>query len=120
MFTFSHDVVGKCRREVGIAGDYAGHHCSWCFKTPDEVRTKLISQNLADGPRYGRMKEKLDLDYIKRLTETGEWFDGTKPTREVNSDEIKDFAPKYVLEYWKKYEYLLKRGTDSSINRTTT
>ena len=56
--------------QIGYLNHYAGHHCSWCF-TPEGIRTKLISAQKADTPRWGDYAEKLDLSYISELIHTG-------------------------------------------------
>ena len=63
---------------LGGLGHYGGWHCSWCYE-PQGIRQKLVSAQRHDKPRWGDYPEKLDLDYIARLVEEGEWFDGKRP-----------------------------------------
>ena len=63
---------------LGGLGHYGGWHCSWCYQ-PEGIRLKLVSAQRHDKPRWGDYPEKLDLDYIAGLVETGEWFDGKRP-----------------------------------------
>ena len=55
-----------------ILGNYAGHHCSWCY-SPEGIRTKLISAQRADQPRWGDDPEKLQVQARPRrcLTDGG-------------------------------------------------
>jgi beta-1,4-mannosyl-glycoprotein beta-1,4-N-acetylglucosaminyltransferase len=56
--------------KMGIVGDYAGHHCSWCFP-PEGILVKLMSAQRADTPRWGDYPEKLEINYISNLIKTG-------------------------------------------------
>ena len=98
----SHDV----RR--WFFGDYeyfAGWHCSSCFD-PEGIRTKFTSAINADFPRWGSLPEKMDLNYIKRLIENGEWFDGTSSVLKSDmNDEL--YAPQYMLRNKDKYKDIL-------------
>jgi len=64
--------------DIGKLGKYAGFHCSWCYR-PEGIRTKLLSAQKHDKPRWGDYPEKTELPYIARLIRDGEWFDGGKP-----------------------------------------
>lgn len=92
--------------EIGIAGDYAGHHCSWCFP-PEGIAVKLRSAQRADLPRWGDYPEKLDLSYITNLVQRGKWFDGSAPLSLVTPQDDPDFAPDYVLKHAKLFQFLL-------------
>lgn len=92
--------------EMGTDGNYAGHHCSWCYD-PSGIRIKLISAQKADGPRWGDYPEKLDLSYIITLIQDGKWFDGSKPFKLILQSEEPDFAPLQILEHFDNYTDLL-------------
>jgi len=53
--------------------DVTGWHCSWCFDV-DGIRTKLVSAQKGDFPRWGDYPAKLNASYIKRLISHGIWF----------------------------------------------
>lgn len=59
--------------------------------------------------RWGDYPEKLDLDYIANLIETGGWFDGKHPLIKVDKRKTPDriYAPNYFLDNEDKFEYLL-------------
>jgi hypothetical protein len=56
--------------QVGVGGDYAGFHCSWC-SSPEAISIKLRSAIHQDFPRWGDYPEKLDLAYIAGLIKNG-------------------------------------------------
>ena len=56
--------------KIGVKGDYAGFHCSWC-STAEGISIKLRSAIQADLPRWGDNPENLKLDHINKLIETG-------------------------------------------------
>ena len=56
--------------QIGVDGDYAGFHCSWC-STPEGISVKMQSAIHQDFPRWGDFPEKLDINYITNLTKTG-------------------------------------------------
>ena len=56
--------------QIGYSHNYAGHHCSWCFK-PEGIREKLLAAQKSDTPRWGDYPEKLDLNYINSLIKEG-------------------------------------------------
>lgn len=93
---------------LGGIGDYAGWHCSWCYPPPG-IKHKLQSAQRHDKPRWGDYPEKLDLDYIANLIETGGWFDGKHPLIKVDKRKTPDriYAPNYFLDNEDKFEYLL-------------
>ena len=62
--------------EIGKLGHFAGYHCSWCY-SPEGIRTKLLSAQKHDKPRWGDYPEKTDLNYIAELIKTGGWFFST-------------------------------------------
>ncbi|XP_078467134.1 beta-1,4-mannosyl-glycoprotein 4-beta-N-acetylglucosaminyltransferase [Lampetra planeri] len=96
------------RWSVGTASRHAGWHCSWCFP-PEGVRTKLVSAQNGDFPRWGDYPEKLDMDYIKNLIRTGGWFDGTGAgILPLANPAEKMYAPWYVLENPKRFGHLLR------------
>ena len=49
---------------------YAGYHCSWCL-TPEGISVKLQSAIHQDFPRWGDYPDKLDIEYLTNLTQTG-------------------------------------------------
>jgi len=93
---------------LGDLGHYGGWHCSWCYN-PQGIRQKLVSAQRHDKPRWGDYPEKLDLDYIARLVEEGEWFDGKRPFIRVDRRKTPDdvYAPPYFLENEDRFEYLM-------------
>jgi len=93
--------------EIGLPGNYAGHHCSWCF-SPEGIKLKLLSAQRADTPRWGDFPEKLDLNYIQSLTRKGLWFDGQKPLGLALQDEELDFAPEFVFKHYSNFKSLLE------------
>jgi len=93
---------------LGTIGHYAGFHCSWCY-TPEGIRTKLMSAQKHDKPRWGDYPEKLNLTYIEGLISKGGWFDGSKPFIAVKRRSTPSYiyAPQYMLDNEDKFEYLL-------------
>ncbi|XP_065108939.1 beta-1,4-mannosyl-glycoprotein 4-beta-N-acetylglucosaminyltransferase a [Paramisgurnus dabryanus] len=92
---------------IGSPVHYAGWHCSWCFR-PEGIYHKLISAQNGDFPRWGDYSDKLKLNYIEELIRTGGWFDGSTPQYPPTDHKEHMYAPKYLLENYKKYSYLLK------------
>ena len=94
--------------DVGKLGHYAGYHCSWCY-SPDGIRTKLLSAQKHDKPRWGDYPEKTNLSYIANLIHTGGWFDGTRPfIQELFTPDKKFYAPQYMLEHRDRFRHLLE------------
>jgi len=106
-YTKTHDKLKEWT--LGASPYYAGHHCSWCTD-PQGIRLKLETAQRHDKPRWGDYPEKLDLDYIQGLIETGGWFDGSRPFipahRALGDESV--YAPKYFVDNWEKYKYLLE------------
>ncbi|XP_026887676.2 beta-1,4-mannosyl-glycoprotein 4-beta-N-acetylglucosaminyltransferase a [Electrophorus electricus] len=92
---------------IGSPVHYAGWHCSWCFK-PEGIHYKLISAQNGDFPRWGDFEEKRKLSYIRGLIRTGGWFDGSKPQYPPTHPKEHMFAPKYLLDNYERYHYLLE------------
>ncbi|TRY54921.1 hypothetical protein DNTS_020695 [Danionella cerebrum] len=92
---------------IGNPVHYAGWHCSWCFK-PEGIYYKLISAQNGDFPRWGDYAEKRKISYIKDLIRTGGWFDGSVPDYPPTDLHEHMYAPKYILENFEKYRYLLE------------
>ncbi|XP_060760267.1 beta-1,4-mannosyl-glycoprotein 4-beta-N-acetylglucosaminyltransferase a [Neoarius graeffei] len=92
---------------IGSPVHYAGWHCSWCF-TPDGIYYKLISAQNGDFPRWGDFEEKRKLSYIRELIRTGGWFDGSVSSYPQTDPKEHLFAPKYLLDNYEKYRYLLE------------
>uniref|UniRef100_A0A8C6S3C4 Beta-1,4-mannosyl-glycoprotein 4-beta-N-acetylglucosaminyltransferase b n=1 Tax=Neogobius melanostomus TaxID=47308 RepID=A0A8C6S3C4_9GOBI len=91
---------------VGSPFHFAGWHCSWCF-TPEGIHFKLISAQNGDFPRWGDYEDKLDLNYIRQLIRTGGWFDGSFQEYPPADPKEHMYAPKYMLDHYDKYRYLL-------------
>ncbi|XP_060721288.1 beta-1,4-mannosyl-glycoprotein 4-beta-N-acetylglucosaminyltransferase a [Tachysurus vachellii] len=92
---------------IGSPIHYAGWHCSWCF-TPKGIYYKLISAQNGDFPRWGDYEEKRKLSYIRELIRTGGWFDGSESNYPPTDPKEHMFAPKYLLDNYKKYIFLLE------------
>ncbi|XP_058260955.1 beta-1,4-mannosyl-glycoprotein 4-beta-N-acetylglucosaminyltransferase a isoform X2 [Hemibagrus wyckioides] len=92
---------------IGSPVHYAGWHCSWCFR-PEGIYHKLISAQNGDFPRWGDYEEKRKLSYITELIRTGGWFDGSVSNYPPADPKERMFAPKYLLDNYKKYHYLLE------------
>jgi len=93
--------------DLGSKGHYAGYHCSWCYD-PEGIRTKLLSAQKHDKPRWGDYPEKTDVNYIAKLIRTGGWFDDTRPFIENHPDKHpNNYAPKYILDHKDQFKYLL-------------
>ncbi|XP_040891230.1 beta-1,4-mannosyl-glycoprotein 4-beta-N-acetylglucosaminyltransferase isoform X1 [Toxotes jaculatrix] len=92
---------------VGSPFHFAGWHCSWCF-TPEGIYFKLVSAQNGDFPRWGDYEDKRDLNYIRDLIRRGGWFDGS--TQEYPPVDPKEhmYAPKFMLEHYDRYRYLLE------------
>ncbi|XP_069024410.1 beta-1,4-mannosyl-glycoprotein 4-beta-N-acetylglucosaminyltransferase isoform X1 [Embiotoca jacksoni] len=92
---------------VGSPFHFAGWHCSWCF-SPEGIYFKLVSAQNGDFPRWGDYEDKRDLSYIRDLIRTGGWFDGS--LQEYPPVEPKEhmYAPKYMLEHYDRFRYLLE------------
>lgn len=89
------------------AGDlnyFAGWHCTSCFD-PEQIRTKFMSAQNGDFPRWGSFKEKMNLTYIARLVREGRWFDDVTRFDKAKNDSF--YAPKYILNNARKYKDLL-------------
>lgn len=94
---------------AGSLGHYAGFHCSWCY-TPEGIRTKLLSAQKHDSPRWGDYPDKTNVTYIAGLIRSGAWFDGTKTFILVPENEKSDlYAPKYILNHADRFRSLLHR-----------
>ncbi|KAM9490029.1 beta-1,4-mannosyl-glycoprotein 4-beta-N-acetylglucosaminyltransferase isoform 1-T1 [Salvelinus alpinus] len=92
---------------VGSPFHFAGWHCSWCF-SPEGIHFKLISAQNGDFPRWGDYEDKRDLNYIRDLIRTGGWFDGSVQEYPPSDPKEHMYAPKYMLENYEKYLYLLE------------
>ena len=93
--------------DIGTLDHYAGFHCSWCY-SPEGIRTKLMSAQKHDSPRWGDFPEKTNVSYISKLIQTGGWFDDTHPFIKVKDYKHKFYAPKYIVENADRLTYLLK------------
>ncbi|XP_030594744.1 beta-1,4-mannosyl-glycoprotein 4-beta-N-acetylglucosaminyltransferase [Archocentrus centrarchus] len=92
---------------VGSPFHFAGWHCSWCF-TPEGIYFKLVSAQNGDFPRWGDYEDKRDLSYIRDLIRTGGWFDGSLQEYPPVDPKEHMYAPKYMLENYDRYRYLLE------------
>ncbi|KAM7419744.1 hypothetical protein PAMA_016707 [Pampus argenteus] len=92
---------------VGSPFHFAGWHCSWCF-TPEGINFKLVSAQNGDFPRWGDYEDKRDLNYIRDLIRTGGWFDGSLQEYPPVDPKEHMYAPKYMLENFSRYRYLLE------------
>uniref|UniRef100_A0AAY3ZUS7 Beta-1,4-mannosyl-glycoprotein 4-beta-N-acetylglucosaminyltransferase n=1 Tax=Denticeps clupeoides TaxID=299321 RepID=A0AAY3ZUS7_9TELE len=92
---------------LGSPVHFAGWHCSWCF-TPEGIHLKLVSAQNGDFPRWGDYEDKRDLNYIKELIRTGGWFDGSVQEYPPSDPKEHMYAPKYMLDNYKRYRYLLE------------
>ncbi|XP_075939142.1 beta-1,4-mannosyl-glycoprotein 4-beta-N-acetylglucosaminyltransferase isoform X1 [Anarhichas minor] len=92
---------------VGSPFHFAGWHCSWCF-TPTGIYFKLVSAQNGDFPRWGDYEDKRDLNYIRDLIRTGGWFDGSMQEYPPVEPKEHMYAPKYMLEHYDRYRYLLE------------
>eukprot|EP00095_Tigriopus_kingsejongensis_P000459 snap_masked-scaffold217_size252476-processed-gene-1.4 protein:Tk00459 transcript:snap_masked-scaffold217_size252476-processed-gene-1.4-mRNA-1 annotation:"hypothetical protein DAPPUDRAFT_50861" len=94
---------------AGTLDHYAGFHCSWCY-SPQGIRTKLLSAQQHDKPRWGDYPEKTNVSYISGLIQNGQWFDGTKTFIRVDRKATLEqhYAPSYILEHARKFDYLLR------------
>ncbi|KAI4879012.1 hypothetical protein NFI96_028581 [Prochilodus magdalenae] len=92
---------------IGSPVHYAGWHCSWCFK-PEGIYYKLVSAQNGDFPRWGDYAEKRKLTYITDLIRTGGWFDDSVPQYPPTDPREHMFAPKYLMDNYKQYHYLLE------------
>ncbi|XP_030002498.1 beta-1,4-mannosyl-glycoprotein 4-beta-N-acetylglucosaminyltransferase isoform X2 [Sphaeramia orbicularis] len=92
---------------VGSPFHFAGWHCSWCF-TPEGIYFKLVSAQNGDFPRWGDYEDKRDLNYIRDLIRTGGWFDGSLQEYPPVDPKEHMYAPKYMLEHFDRYRYLLE------------
>ncbi|XP_062243654.1 beta-1,4-mannosyl-glycoprotein 4-beta-N-acetylglucosaminyltransferase [Platichthys flesus] len=92
---------------VGSPFHFAGWHCSWCF-TPEGIYFKLVSAQNGDFPRWGDYEDKRDLSYIQDLIRTGGWFDGSLQEYPPVDPKEHMYAPKYMLEHFDRYRYLLQ------------
>ncbi|XP_028274412.1 beta-1,4-mannosyl-glycoprotein 4-beta-N-acetylglucosaminyltransferase isoform X2 [Parambassis ranga] len=92
---------------VGSPFHFAGWHCSWCF-TPEGIHFKLVSAQNGDFPRWGDYEDKRDLNYIRDLIRTGGWFDGSVHEYPPADPKEHMYAPKYMMEHYDRYHYLLE------------
>ena len=101
----------------GNEGSPAGWHCSWCCQ-PECIRTKLVSAQNGDFPRWGDFPEKLDIDYIRSLIKHGVWFDNVSNMLRVEYNNTTDL-PKYFLDWKEKFHHLLFNPYESTSPSTT-
>ncbi|XP_036409439.1 beta-1,4-mannosyl-glycoprotein 4-beta-N-acetylglucosaminyltransferase-like [Megalops cyprinoides] len=92
---------------IGSPFHFAGWHCSWCF-SPEGIHHKLVSAQNGDFPRWGDYEDKRDLSYIRELIRTGGWFDGSVQEYPPSDPKEHMYAPKYLLENYDQYRYMLE------------
>lgn len=116
--------VVKHRKDIAFARVYrrgiiladAGWHCSWCFRTIDEVRRKMASYSHAD--RNKRYVSPLTDDQIQRIMCSGSDIFGLLPEAYTFTDLIRQLGPvrrskdvskvpETVLRDQKKFMFLL-------------
>ena len=100
---------------LGSPFHFAGWHCSWCF-SPEGIHFKLISAQNGDFPRWGDYEDKRDLKYIRDLIRTGGWFDGSVQEYPPSDPKEHMYAPKYMLDHYEQYRYLLENPYISPTN----
>ncbi len=95
--------------DFGKLDYYAGFHCSWCYN-PEGIRTKLLSAQKHDKPRWGDYPEKTNVTYIAELIRTGGWFDGTHPYIRVDEAKTpeKVYAPEFMRRNRRQFQHLLE------------
>lgn len=105
---YERDTGHKLARwSLGSPVHLAGWHCSWCLP-PEGILVKLVSAQKGDFPRWGDYEDKRDLNYIRELIRTGGWFDGSTPKYRPMDPKDHMYAPKYFLDNYSKYCYLLE------------
>ena len=67
-----------------------------------------MSAQADDKPRWGDYPDKLELPYLEGLIQKGEWFDGTKTWTFSSDTARKNYAPKYMMNHYDKFKYLLE------------
>ena len=67
-----------------------------------------MSAQADDKPRWGDYQDKLELPYLEGLIQNGEWFDGTKTWTFSRDTTRKNYAPKYMMNHYDKFKYLLE------------
>lgn len=99
--------------KIGTANASAGHHCSWCLGA-EGIRTKMLSAQKQDKPRWGDMPDKTRIPYIEKLIRKGRYFDWSalagKRTSLASGDP--EFAPGFVLGRQEEFEHLLLHPDD--------
>ena len=107
---FGHQTRVQTWTAGGGGKDVAGWHCSWCLGV-DGIRSKLMSAQNGDFPRWGNYREKQNTTYIKRLIARGIWFDDV--TRLKRYDFI--FGPPSLLTNEHRYWNLIHNVYERSI-----
>lgn len=97
---------------LGEVGHFAGWHCSSCFDL-EGIRTKFMSAQNADWPRWGSIPEKMSLDSIRNMVKDGKWFDGSnlnnRAVSQMSSPENDPFyAPPYIMDNADKFPHLIR------------
>ncbi|KAG0362919.1 hypothetical protein BGX24_005035 [Mortierella sp. AD032] len=106
------------RRASQILFAYAGWHCSFCFRTIEEFRSKLKAYSHADRLRY---KYMLKTEYLQDAICTGKDLFGMFPEAFSYKDLIHRLGPipktanavnlpAWVIKYSDKYRFLLPGG----------
>jgi len=97
----------------GSGADVAGWHCSWCLDV-DGIRTKLVSAQNGDFPRWGDYPAKLNATYIRARVAKGIWFDDV--SRLKSYDVISGPPTLFTNEsrYWSLIHNIYQNNNSSS------
>ena len=90
----------------------AGWHCSWCFNA-SAIRTKLLSAQVDDKPRWGDYPEKTNITYIESLIQNGGWFDDKDKHTAVKDSTSKMYAPSFFKRHPERAPHLLTNFNQS-------
>ncbi|XP_032240619.2 beta-1,4-mannosyl-glycoprotein 4-beta-N-acetylglucosaminyltransferase isoform X2 [Nematostella vectensis] len=95
---------------LGDVDHFAGWHCSSCMDVHG-IWVKYTSAQNGDFPRWGSYHDKMDIKNLRNMVRNGKWFDGNAigDGAMATRDNDNFFAPKYMLDHFEKYEYLLSR-----------
>jgi len=96
----------------GRGDDVAGWHCSWCVDV-DGIRTKLVSAQNGDFPRWGDYPAKLNTTYIRGLVAHGVWFDDKSRLKRYSVIS----GPPSLLRNRQRYDKLVRNVyADAALN----
>ena len=86
-------------------GEGSGWHCSWCLSV-EGIRYKMLAAHVSDVPRWGSIKSKTSLDFIRNVSTAGIWFDSKTLLTRVDYNDP-NYAPSYFLRNREKFATLL-------------